>query len=96
MKEGVAFEFAGWPFAPKPEGWVEFRLIQSSAARLEMILYGENLLGRSQSVPVAEMTLRELEALDENVLRGSVRNKIFAALDEFKPLDAPDVLRAAQ
>ncbi len=91
MQIGTAFEFAGMSFGPKPEGWDGFVVITS--ARTLLFLSADSCLGDRQSV-VIDLTDREADLLEEGISRHSA-NKLRAALSEFRPIDALDILRAA-
>lgn len=91
MKED-AFEFAGMSFGPKPDGWVEFKMIQSSGFRRELILSGRNCLDDLFHVRIQMVQL----VTSYGSAQGGVRFAVQQALKQFKPVDALDVLRAAQ
>lgn len=95
MKQGVAFEFAGMSFGPKPEGYEEFVLIQTPTYPRELVLYAQDCLGRRSHVKI-EIAALTLSKPEEGILRGCLFDKISHALSCFKPLDALDILRAAQ
>ncbi len=95
-RKDTAFEACGYRFGPKPEGWESFKLVESSASERELYLVGVDCLGETHSV-VIRFTYQALGL----ALEGwgcLVRETIQSAFTQFRPqpLDALDILRAAQ